>query len=109
MTVHLVPLTVSQPDQPTNCQPRPGLAAKVTAVPWPYNRVVLHPWGLTAPNPLQFTVRVNAGLAVGVRGGTSLGRSLDVDVKVGVGPAWIVASIFGVGVGAAAFVCCIPA
>ena len=48
-------------------------------------------------------MRVNAGLAVGVRGGTSLGRSLDVDVdvkvgvglgvgvKVGVGPAWIVA------------------
>ncbi len=83
--------------------------------------MVLHPWGPTAPNPLQFTVRVNAGLAVGVRGGTSLGRSLDVDVdvkvgvglgvgvKVGVGPAWIVASIFGVGVGAAAFVCRIPA
>ncbi|MCZ6865843.1 MAG: hypothetical protein O7E55_00655 [Chloroflexi bacterium] len=99
VTVHLVPLTVSQPDQPTNCQPRPGLAAKVTAVPWPYNRVVLHPWGLTAPNPLQFTVRVNAGLAVGVRGGTSLGRSLDVDVKVGVGVGVGVKVGVGVGVG----------
>ncbi len=30
-------------------------------------------------------MRVNAGLAVGVRGGTSLGRSLDVDVSLGVG------------------------
>jgi len=32
VTVHLVPLTVSQPDQPTNCQHRPGLAARLTAV-----------------------------------------------------------------------------
>ena len=94
-------------------------------------------------------MRVNAGLAVGVRGGTSLGRSLDVDVrvgvglgvgvkvglgigvgvkvgvgidvgvkvgvgigvgvKVGVGIARIVASIFGMGVGTAVLVCCIPA
>ena len=61
--------------------------------------MVLHPWGPTAPNPLQFTVRVNAGLAVGVRGGTSLGRSLDVDVKVGAGLGVGVKVGVGLGVG----------
>ncbi len=61
--------------------------------------MVLHPWGLTAPTPLQFTVRVNAGLAVGVRGVTSLGRSLDVDVRVGVGLGVGVKVGLGIGVG----------
>ena len=60
--------------------------------------MVLHPWGPTAPNPLQFTVRLNAGFAVGVRA-VGVRRSLDVDVKVDVGLGVGVKVGVGLGVG----------